>query len=331
MSPSNLRSKLAEGLQKRQSSMMNDEGLSRIQASIIRSKIPSGSEKVYSVRVDEIKDNPFQYRTVESLDGTDLESLAQTIATHGLQEPLRLRRKEGELYLVAGWRRLTSIRRYLRNMEMVNAFIRDDMDDATHRALTIIENEQRVDFSLFERAHAYHGLNTMDGMTQEQIAKLVGSSKSRVSRAMKLLSLPEDIQRALSNAVQQGLSMGHADEICSGFEKRVSDPDAARKWASEVISLALAGNATIENLRDQNRASAVPDDGKISGRPQKKPVKRWQISGGDWNRFEVSTRNKVTLEFKLPQDLQYNDTNSIVRYIRNQLLKSPTGFSAETN
>lgn len=315
----NYRQKLLSGLQKRDSTILLDPHMKSLSSAIRKSQNPVSKEKIYEIPVNEIELNPFQYRKEESLDQSELESLANSIAKNGLRMPLQLRRTGDKLILVAGWRRLTAIKRYLKSMVTVKATIDEEMDDQTHRLLTIIENEQREDFSVFERAQAYHDLIEKDGYTQQQVGELVGASKSRVSRALKVLSLPEQILQLLMKAQFKGLSDGHIDELVAGFDKRQSRGEDGGKWVLETLEGILSRNLSIEDLRDANRVLNQKKEAVDHG---KKPVKKWIIPGKEWNRFEVSTRNKVTLEFKLPENIQFNETTKIIKYIKNQLLKA---------
>jgi ParB family chromosome partitioning protein len=318
----NTRQKLLAGLQKRDSSILVDPHMKSLSSAIRKSQSPISKEKIYDIPINEIEPNPFQYRKEESLNQGELESLANSIAKQGQRTPIQLRRKGDKLILVAGWRRLTAIKRYIKSMVTVRATIDEEMDDSTHRLLTIIENEQREDFSIFERAQAYKDLIDKDGYSQQQIGVLVGASKSRISRTLKILSLPGSILQKFIAAQYKGLSEGHIDELVAGFIKRQGMEEDAEKWVSEMISQIISSNLSIEDIRNKNRAleDQKQREGKnING---KKPVKKWVIRGEAWDRFEVSTRNKVTLEFKLPEEIQFNETPKIIKYIKNQLMKS---------
>ena len=257
---------MLSGLQKRDSTILLDPHMKSLSSAIRKSQNPVSKEKIYEIPVNEIELNPFQYRKEESLDQSELESLANSIAKNGLRMPLQLRRTGDKLILVAGWRRLTAIKRYLKSMVTVKATIDEEMDDQTHRLLTIIENEQREDFSVFERAQAYHDLIEKDGYTQQQVGELVGASKSRISRALKVLSLPEQILQQLMKAQYKGLSDGHIDELVAGFDKRQSGGEDGGKWVIETLEGILSRNLSIEDLRDANRVLNQKKEARIRGK-----------------------------------------------------------------
>jgi len=305
-----------QGLAKRDKSMLADPHLNRIGNSVRKTSSVVSREKIFEIPVKQIKENPFQYRDEESLNNSELKSLAESIAEHGLRSPIQLR-KEGDQYLlVAGWRRLTAIKRYLTDMENVKATVDSQMNDKEHRMLTIIENEQREDFTAFEKARAYTDMQNIDELTLDQIAETVGSSKTRISRILKLLTLPESIQAQLREGVLKGISAGHLDELVSGYMKRNKqgmDQQDISQWIAEIIIAILAGEITIEHIRESNREITRAKN------PRKKPLKRYVIKGEGWNKFEVSTRNKVTLEFKLPEEYEYNNSEQVMLYLQEQL------------
>jgi len=315
----NTREKLMAGLAKRDRSMLADPHLERIGDTVRKNAGVVSREKIFEIPVDQIADNPFQYRDEESLNSSELESLAVSIREHGLRSPIQVRRTGESYTLIAGWRRLTAIRRFLPDMKTVKATVDAEIDDRTHRLLTVIENEQREDFTAFEKARAYADMQKLDSLTLDEIAVAVGSSKTRISRILKLLTLPETIQGILREAVLKGLSGGHLDEIAAGCKKREGAGETVldiENWAHTVIAAIQSGEMTIDSLRTINKSPIQQRIPEI-----KKPLKRWKIDGGKWNRFEVSTRNKVTLEFKLPEDIEYNDSDKIMAYIREELLK----------
>jgi len=314
----NTRQKLLAGLQKRDNSILTDPHMKSLSSAILKSQNPISKERIYDIPLNNIEPNPFQFRKEESLNQSELESLANSIAKQGQRTPIQLRRKGEKLILVAGWRRLSAIKRYLKSMTTIKATIDEEMDDATHRLLTIIENEQREDFNIFERAQAYKELIDKDGYTQDQIADLVGASKSRISRTIKVLCLPEGILHQFIAARYKGLSEGHIDELVAGFSKRQGSGEEAEKWVIETLKKIMSNDFSIEDIRNENRILNQKDGNKSD----KKPVKKWIIAGEAWDRFEVSTRNKVVLEFKLPEEIQFNETPKIIKYIKNQLMKS---------
>lgn len=314
-----MREKLMAGLAKRDKSMLADPHLNNLGNTVRKTGSVVSREKIFELPVDQINDNPFQYRDETSLNNSELESLAKSIQEHGLRSPIQVRRKGEEYILVAGWRRLTAIRRFLPDLKNVKATIDSTMDDRTHRMLTIIENEQREDFTAFEKARAYADMKSIDNLTLEEIATIVGSSVTRISRILKLLTLPEEIAQVLRKAILDGLSLGHLDELAAGYKKRETlgeTPQVLKAWIEDLVQRILSGELTIADLRETNKQ--ISNGSKLSVIKEKP----WKIKGGSWSKFEVNEKQQVTLQFKLPESIEKHNTDQLVDYIKNQLLNN---------
>lgn len=155
-----------------------------------------GEGEIMQIPVHLIIKNPDQPRTYFS--ESEIESLAQSIKSHGVLQPLIVSLSEdGEYVLVAGERRLLAARRA--GVSDVPCLMRGELTERTRLEIAIIENVQREDLNFIDQARAYHRLNQEFGMTHEQVAKAVGKERSSVSNIMRLLDLPKNIQDALCN------------------------------------------------------------------------------------------------------------------------------------
>lgn len=165
-------------------------------------------EGVVTVRVDEIEPNRDQPR--KEFDSGALSELAESIAQHGVLQPLLLRPMvSGGYRIVAGERRWRASR--MAGLQEVPAVVRE-MTDGEEMLFALIENLQREDLSPLEEAKGYQQLIDTQNMTQEEAAKAVGKSRPAVANALRLLNLPEDIQEM----VERGeLSAGHARTLLS--------------------------------------------------------------------------------------------------------------------
>lgn len=310
------KNKLIEEMQRRSTPVLADSQVNQLINSVTKMNCKPSKDQIFEVNISDIKTNPYQYRTEESLDNSDLPNLAASISQHGLRTPIQLRRVNGELILIAGWRRYSAIKQFLPSQKTIKATIDDTLDDKSHRLLTILENEQREDFTIFEKARAYFDMRNIDNMKLEDIAKFVNSSKTRISQILQLVDLPETITYILKKGHLSGISNGHIEELVTGFHKRSKQGESLihiQEWIEHTISDIVNNGMTISDIRKENSGLQ---------KSLKKPLKKWKINGGRWNRFEVSTRNKVTLEFKLPDSIEHNSTIEIVDYIKSQLLES---------
>src|SRR5699024_11661734 len=128
-------------------------------------------------------------------DEEKIKELAQTLHTHGMIQPIVVRRKDDEQYeVIAGERRLRAAK--LLGWEKISAIIRALSDKET-ASIALIEHIQREELSVIEEAQAYSMLLEMHELTQEALAQRLGKSQSTVANRLRLLSLPDDIQDSL--------------------------------------------------------------------------------------------------------------------------------------
>ncbi len=161
-------------------------------------------DSIFWVELDRIKPNPFQPRKV--FDEAALISLAESIRSYGVLQPLTVTRKEIELpekgiaveyELIAGERRLRAAK--LAGIAQVPVVIRNSEDsDRMKLELAIIENLQREDLNAIDRAKAFQQLYTEFGLKHVEIAKRVGKSREYVSNTLRMLTLPEEMQAAVT-------------------------------------------------------------------------------------------------------------------------------------
>ena len=152
--------------------------------------------------VASIRPNPFQPRT--HFDETALKELADSIEASGLIQPVVVRPRAGGFELIAGERRWRAVQRL--GWDKVPAIVRE-ADDRTVLTLALIENLQRDDLSPMEAARSYQRLIDEFGVSQAEVARLVGRDRSTVANSLRLFKLPEEVR----DMVDDGrLSEGHA-------------------------------------------------------------------------------------------------------------------------
>jgi ParB family transcriptional regulator, chromosome partitioning protein len=157
--------------------------------------------------IGSIRANPFQPRT--KFEHEALEELIASIREHGIVSPLIVRRAAaGQGYeLIAGERRLRAAREA--GLATVPIIVRA-ADDRDSLELALIENLQRQDLNPIEESLGYQQLMGKFGLTQEQVAQQVGKNRATVANALRLLSLPEQVQAWVRDGQ---LSVGHAKVI----------------------------------------------------------------------------------------------------------------------
>ena len=157
---------------------------------------------VQCIGVDKIVPNPQQPRRV--FEQAALQELAESIANHGVIQPVTLRRVGGLFELIAGERRLRATQ--MAGLKAIPAIV-VDADDEESAVLALIENIQRENLSYMEEALGYLKLAQEYHMTQEEIAKLMGKTQSAVANKLRILRLCGETKRILA---EYGLTERHA-------------------------------------------------------------------------------------------------------------------------
>ena len=182
--------------------------------------------------IHKVEPNPKQPR--RDFDPEELQSLADSIATHGVVQPLTVREKANGYYeIIAGERRWRAAR--LAELREIPAVI-IQADDKKVMELALIENLQRQDLNPVEEALGYQTLMTEYGLTQEETAQRVGKSRSAVANMLRLLALNEDV---LAMVREGKLSAGHARAVAS-LKTEKQQKEAAQKIAALGLSVRQA-------------------------------------------------------------------------------------------
>ena len=197
-------------------------------------EVPTG--KPFDINVELIDRNPYQTR--RNFDEGKLGELAASIAASGVVQPIVVRlgathKQDGRYTLITGERRLLASKKA--GKTTIPAIVRD-VSNLQAMEMTIVENLQRADLNPMEQAHAYVRLSRDFHMTQEQMAERTGKDRASVSNFLRLLKLPESVQRH----VELGeLSFGHARALLA-----LESPEAILPAAQKVLALHLSVRAT---------------------------------------------------------------------------------------
>lgn len=177
------------------------------------------------IAIRDIDPNPKQPRS--DFDQTGLDSLAASIGSVGLLQPVVVHPDGDRYVLVAGERRLRACK--MAGLNTIPAVIRTTSDDATNLTEALVENLQREDLTALEEAAAFQQLLEDFGMTHEQVGAHVGRSRSAVTNTVRLLQLPAPIHQLLANG---SLTAGHARALL-GSEDEAYAIHIAERAASE--------------------------------------------------------------------------------------------------
>lgn len=194
---------------------------------------------VVTLRLSEIEPNRNQPRT--NFDEDALAELADSIAKHGLIQPIVVRPTSSGVYqIVAGERRWRACR--MADLQEVPVVIKE-LDDQKYYEIALIENLQREDLNAVEEAQGYRTLIDTYGLTQEQVAESVGKSRSAVTNSLRLLNLNKDALEVLKNGQ---ITAGHARAILAAGDTEI---------AAEMLKAAIAG-ASVRELEAMAKAQA---------------------------------------------------------------------------
>ncbi|GEN89710.1 nucleoid occlusion protein [Oceanobacillus sp. FSL W8-0428] len=156
-------------------------------------KVSYSSDEVIQLDIDKIQANRYQPRTI--FQEEKIKELAQTIHTHGMIQPIVVRKIDDDSFeLIAGERRWRAVQHL--GWKKVSAIIRE-MSDTETASVALIENLQREELTVIEEAIAYNKLLELHDLTQEALAQRLGKNQSTIANKLRLLKLPKEVQDAL--------------------------------------------------------------------------------------------------------------------------------------
>ena len=220
--------------------------------------------------IKNIAANPYQPRC--NFDEEKQQELAASIKEFGVVQPVVVRKKGRSYELVAGERRLRAAG--LAGLTKVPAIVKD-YDDAKMMEIALIENIQRHDLNPIEEAQGLRRLMQEFKLTQEQTAEKVGRSRSAVTNILRLLNLPEHVQKQIINGV---LTMGQAKQLL-GLPKpeqmcEVAEAIIANGWSSrmtEEVVRKLKEGKKLKIVRELVEEEAKNKDNKEK-KPKREPT-----------------------------------------------------------
>ena len=210
---------------------------------------PSSKSPYQLLPIYKVEPNPDQPR--QDFDPDELQSLAESIAQHGVVQPLTVRELPSGYYqIIAGERRWRAAR--MAELKEIPVVI-IEADDKKTMELALIENLQRQDLNPVEEALGYQTLMQEYGLTQEDTAKQVGKSRPAVANALRLLNLSEKVLEMVRSGV---LSPGHARAVLSLKTEKLQE-QAAQKIGALGLSVRQA-ELLCKNMNKEPAPEKVP-------------------------------------------------------------------------
>ena len=236
------------GLGKGLSALMGDDlpVLNPVEGAVLAENI---LDKIVMVMLDTLVPSPYQPRRV--FDPNALNDLVESIREKGVLQPLLVRpnpKKKGEYEIIAGERRFRASQKA--GLTQVPVIIKN-FDDKAALEVALVENLQREDLNAIEEAEAYRRLLDEFNYTQEELSRVVGKSRSYVANMMRLLDLPDKVQKMLA---EKQMTVGHARSLLSA-----ENPE---KLAKEIVKKGLS-------VRETERLVSAPKS-KTPAKPVEK-------------------------------------------------------------
>ena len=226
-----------------------------------------------NLKITEVEPNRNQPR--KNFNQEALEELAESIKEYGLIQPIIVTEKEGYYSIIAGERRWRACK--LAGLDEIPVIVRED-DEKKNNEIALIENIQREDLNPFEKALGIKNLMNTYGLTQEEVAKKLGKSRSAVANTIRVLNLEP---RVLEFAKQGKLTEGHCKALLS-----ITDPEKQYMMAVDMIER----GTTVREIEQRNK--------RINQKQlSKEDLKRVNILYRDIeNTFQVFFGTKVKLD-----------------------------------
>jgi ParB family chromosome partitioning protein len=253
----------------------------------------SENQRVKEIDVKLIVPNPAQPRKV--FNEEKLQELADSIATHGLLQPVVVIKNNDNTYmLIAGERRLRAHK--MCGMEKIKANI-VDVEEYKLRELALIENIQRDDLNVIELAYSYAQLINEHNLTHEDLSKRVSKSRTSITNTLRVLTLSVYVQQKLSTGE---ITAGHA-KVLVGL-----DEDTQKKVADSIVGQKLSVRETeklVKDLKSANKSRST-NDAKIT------ETKSYNYDSLDSCIDELKsdftikrTKNSLKIEFKSQEEI----------------------------
>lgn len=215
----------------------------------------TSNEKLAYVKVADVHPNPYQPR--KDFDQRALEGLAESIDTQGLLQPIIVREilidDEKKYELVAGERRLRAVRDIL-GMERIKAIVQV-MTDTQSEEAALVENIQRQDLNVIEEARAILAIMQKEGLTQEQVAKRLGKSRSDVGNLTRLVRLPEEVQKLCMDGNLSRPIAFRLVTVCSEDEQiSLAKKCVEHGWSYDKLKKVIEGNTAAPAVKKTRKS-----------------------------------------------------------------------------
>ncbi len=191
----------------------------------------SDNEEIMELNLDDLRPNPYQPRKIFKDEA--LQELSDSIKEHGVFQPIIVKKSIKGYEIIAGERRVRASK--LAGLTKIPAIIRE-FTDAQMMEIALLENLQRENLNVIEEAVAYKSMLEKLNLTQEELSKKVGKSRSHITNILGLLRLPKSVQKMVINGE---LTMGHARML-----SKLEDVEEIETLANKIVNESLTVRET---------------------------------------------------------------------------------------
>lgn len=244
-------------------------------------------DEIIQVNISDLMSNPYQPRKI--FDDSALQELAESIKEHGVFQPIIVKKSVKGYNIIAGERRVKASQ--IAGLTTIPAIARDFTDDEMMQ-VALLENLQREDLTAIEEAKAYKSIIEAMRLTQDELAKRLGKSRSHITNMLGLLRLPLSVQ---DKVLHNKISMGHARVL-----SKLQDPAQIMELSDKIIKENLSVRE-LENLAESNSfLRAIP----VKKAPKSKEYKYVENAMKEKLGTKVSiSDNKIKISFSTKEDL----------------------------
>lgn len=180
------------------------------------------NEEIIEIDLDDLRANPYQPRKV--FDENALQELSDSIKEHGVFQPIIIKKSIKGYEIIAGERRVRASK--MAGLTKIPAIIRNFTDEQMME-IALLENLQRENLTAIEEAYAYKAMLEKLDLTQDELAKKIGKSRSHLTNILGLLRLPSDVQQMVA---ESKITMGHARAL-----SKLENSDQIKEYADQIV------------------------------------------------------------------------------------------------
>ena len=230
------------------------------------------NEEIIEINLDELRANPYQPRKV--FNDEALVELSESIKEHGVFQPIIVKKSIKGYEIIAGERRVRASK--MAGLTKIPAIIRN-LNDEQMMEIALLENLQRENLSSIEEATAYKSMIEKLGITQDELARKVGKSRSHITNILGLLRLPKEVQDMVASGK---ISMGHARVL-----SKLEDDDKILEIAKEIIDKKIPVRELEQETENENKKIKIE--------------RHTRIENNDFKYVEELLREKLDTKVKI--------------------------------